>query len=193
MSVERELMTVQGGKMRVAIAKPSLGLLVLIFSLSSCSTSEPDPANVVVGSQAPSFALASLDGGTVQSSSLKGTPVVLNFWATWCQPCMSEIPELKELAASSKAKVVGIALDQEGLKTIRPFVATNKINYTVLVGDEEVFQRFNGIGIPYTLLLDASQRIVKIYRGPTTKKVIEEDLKTIGDVTRLGGQRPPGT
>jgi len=92
---------------------------------------------------------------------------------------MTEIPELKQLAASSKAKVVGIALDQEGLKTIKPFVASNDINYTVLVGDEEVFQRFNGIGIPYTLVLDPSQRIVNIYRGPTTREAIEQDLKTI--------------
>jgi cytochrome c biogenesis protein CcmG/thiol:disulfide interchange protein DsbE len=178
--------------MKSAIARLSTALFVLVISLSGCGTSESDPANVVVGSQAPSFALASLDGATVKSNAFQGTPVVLNFWATWCQPCMSEIPELKELAASSKAKVVGIALDSEGLKTIKPFVATNKINYTVLVGDEEVFQRFNGVGIPYTLLLDPSQRIVKIYRGPTTRKALEADLKSIGDVTNLGTERRPG-
>ena len=155
------------------------GLFVLMIFLSGCEVSEPDPANVVVGAQAPSFSLTSLDGTTVKSSALKGSVVVLNFWTTWCQPCMTEIPELKQLAASSKAKVIGIALDQEGLRTIKPFVASNGINYTVLVGDEEVFQRFNGLGIPYTLLLDPSQRIVKIYRGPTTKEAIEQDLKTI--------------
>jgi thiol-disulfide isomerase/thioredoxin len=171
--------------MKAAAAKTFCSFFVLALSFSGCATSEPDPASVVVGSQAPSFSLASLDGTTVKSSGLKGSVVVLNFWATWCQPCMSEIPELKQVAASSKVKVIGIALDQDGVKTIKPFVASNAINYTVLVGDEEVFQRFNGVGIPYTLVLDSTQRIVKIYRGPTTKKAIEEDLRTIGVVTQL--------
>jgi peroxiredoxin len=171
--------------MKVSIAKMFGGLFVLALLLTGCGTGDPDPASVVVGSQAPGFSLMSLDGTTVKSTAFKGTVVVLNFWATWCQPCMSEIPELKQVAASSQAKVIGIALDQEGVKTIKPFVASNNINYTVLVGDEEVFQRFNGVGIPYTLVLDPSQRIVKIYRGPTTKAALEQDLKTISQGTQL--------
>src|ERR1041384_4560549 len=139
--------------MKALVGKVFCGLFVLVLLFSGCGTSEPDPASVVVGSQAPTFALTSLDGATIDSSSLKGTPVVLNFWATWCQPCMTEIPELKQLAANSKVKVVGIALDQDGVKTVQPFVTSHQINYTVLVGTEEVFQRFNGLGIPYTLLL----------------------------------------
>jgi thiol-disulfide isomerase/thioredoxin len=167
--------------MKLSINKILSSLFVLTLCFAGCSTSESesDPASVVVGGQAPSFSLTSLDGTTVKSGALKGNVVVLNFWATWCQPCMSEIPELKQLAASSKAKVVGIALDQDGAKTVKPFVASHEINYTVLVGNEEVFQRFNGLGIPYTLVLDSSQRIVKIYRGPTTREELEQDLMAI--------------
>src|SRR5436190_24161251 len=136
--------------MKLSVPKMFCCFFALVLSFSGCGTSDPDPASVVVGSQAPGFSLTSLDGMTVKSSSLKGSVVVLNFWATWCQPCMGEIPELKKVAASSQAKVVGIALDQEGMKTIKPFVSSHSINYTVLVGDEAVFQRFNGLGIPYT-------------------------------------------
>ena len=131
------------------------------------------------GQIALDFGLESLDGRTVHLSDFRGKAVLLNFWATWCQPCMGEIPELKEFAATSKVKVVGIALDEDGLKAVKPFVDDHKINYTVLLGDQEVFQRFNGLGIPYTLVLDRSQRIVKIYRGPATKASLEEDLRMI--------------
>lgn len=181
--------------MKLPILRMFCCLVIIVVCMPGCGTSDPDPASVVVGSIAPSFSLTALDGSTVQSSALKGSVVVLNFWATWCQPCMGEIPELKEFAAGSNAKVLGIALDQEGAKTIRPFVASNKINYTVLVGNEEVFQRFNGIGIPYTLVLDPSQRIVKVYRGPITKEALEQDLKTIGqgNLTRSNEDKVPGT
>jgi cytochrome c biogenesis protein CcmG/thiol:disulfide interchange protein DsbE len=156
-----------------------LACLFVLIQLSCGDSNGSGSEEIRVGGHVPSFSLKSLDGTTVTNGSLQGTAVVLNFWATWCQPCMGEIPELKELAASSGAKVVGIALDQDGVRTIRPFVASNNINYTVLVGDEEVFQRFNGFGIPYTLVLDRSQRIVHIYRGPVTKESVEQDLKKI--------------
>lgn len=169
--------------MKLPVTKIFCSLFMVTIFLASCATSEPDPDSVVVGSQAPSFSLTSLDGTTVKSTALKGSVVVLNFWATWCQPCMTEIPELKGLAANSQAKVVGIALDQDGVKAVQPFVTSHAINYTVLVGNEEVFQRFNGLGIPYTLVLDPSQRIVKIYRGPTTREALEQDLKAISQGT----------
>ena len=112
--------------------------------------------------------------------SLKGRVVVLNFWATWCQPCMAEIPELKELAANNpEVKVVGIALDEGGAGVVKPFAERLGINYLVLVGNEATFQRFNGVGIPYTLLLDRSLRVVKMYRGATTRKNLEQDIKAI--------------
>lgn len=151
---------------------------LLVGAMAGCAA-DPNPENVEVGNRAPDFTLTSLDGTTVKSETLKGNVVVLNFWATWCQPCMSEIPELKEFAADSKVKVVGIALDENGINAVKPFVESHGINYTVLLGDESLFQRFNGLGIPYTLVLDRSQRIVKIYRGPTTKASLEADLKTI--------------
>src|SRR5437773_9017535 len=121
--------------MKSVVLKLTCGLFLLTILLTGCGLSEEEPAVIGIGSEAPGFSLTSLDGMTVKSSALKGSVVVLNFWATWCQPCMGEIPELKQFAANSNAKVIGIALDQDGLKTIKPFVVSNNINYTVLVGD----------------------------------------------------------
>lgn len=162
---------------------PALSAILLsVVVLQGCGSAQNvNPEDVVVGNTIPDFSLTSLEGETVNKGSLKGEVVVLNFWASWCTPCMSEIPELIELAANSKAKVVGIALDETGLETVKPFVETHKINYTVAVGTQELFQQFNGVGIPYTLVLDPSQRIVKIYRGPTDRESLEADLRTIQD------------
>jgi thiol-disulfide isomerase/thioredoxin len=157
----------------------SLMLLSLVV-LQGCSSAQAiKPEDVVVGNTIPEFSVKSLEGKTIDKASLKGQTVVLNFWASWCTPCMSEIPELKELAANSKAKVVGIALDENGLETVKPFVDKHQINYTVAVGTQDMFAQFNGVGIPYTLVLDPSQHIVKIYRGPTNRESLEADLKTI--------------
>lgn len=145
-----------------------------------CSGTDQSTGSLEIGSRAPKFSLKSLDGMTVTNKSLEGDVVVLNFWATWCGPCAQEIPDLEEVAANSNARVVGIALDEDGIKSVKPFVDRHGITYTVLLGDQELFQRFNGFGIPYTLVLDRSQRVVKVYRGPTTRALLERDLRTIG-------------
>jgi thiol-disulfide isomerase/thioredoxin len=151
-----------------------------LAALSGCQSAQAvKPEDVVVGNTIPDFSLKSLDGKTVSKDSLKGEVVVLNFWASWCSPCMGEIPQLKQVAANSKARIVGIALDENGAETVKPFVESHQINYTVLLGDQDIFQQFNGVGIPYTLVLDRSQRIVKVYRGPVDREALEADLKTL--------------
>src|SRR5689334_5591774 len=155
-------------------------MFIFVLTLEGCGSAQAvNPENVTVGNTIPDFSVTSLDGKTSNKDSLKGEVVVLNFWASWCTPCMSEIPELKDLAAHSKVKVVGIALDENGLASVKPFVEAHQINYTVALGSQELFQEFNGVGIPYTLVLDPSQHIVKIYRGPTDRKSLEADLRTI--------------
>ena len=98
--------------------------LIFISTLvfQACGSAQAvNPEDVVVGNSIPDFSVTSLEGKTINKDSLKGEVVVLNFWASWCTPCMAEIPELMELAANSKAKVVGIALDETGFETVKPF------------------------------------------------------------------------
>src|SRR5262245_482867 len=125
----------------------SLALRMVICSLtvflSSCgSVIDKDVGEVAIGSRAPGFSLKSLDGATITSHSLEGNVVVLNFWATWCGPCAAELPDLKQVAASSGAKVVGIALDGGGMDTVRRLGrrhgtgGTN--NHTVRVAAQQV-------------------------------------------------------
>ena len=152
------------------------GLCCLLLALTlGCSGSQI--ANE--GQFGPGFKLESLDGTWVSSDSFKGEALVLNFWATWCGPCLREIPELQTLAAESNAQIVGIALDKNGAKAVKPFVERHGINYTILLGNDEVFQEFDGFGIPHTVVLDASYRVVKMYRGAVTREALEKDLRRI--------------
>ena len=154
-----------------------LGLLLLIVLLAACGGSGV-PARLAVGDPLPEFTLPALDGSQVDSGSLAGKAVVLNFWATWCQPCLTEIPELKQLAGDG-FQVVGIALDQEGEPAVRPFVRSHGMSYRILLGNQAVFQRLGGIAIPYTLVLDPSLKVVNIYRGPARRSDLEQDLVKI--------------
>ncbi len=156
----------------------SVSSLVLLGLLLSCG---PPATSVSVGASAPSFELPNLDGGTFDSRSLAGEIVVLNFWATWCQPCWREIPELSAIAASRRARVVSVALDEEGRRTVAPFVERRGIDYPVLIGDQEVFQRFHGVNLPYTLVLDGDGVVVSVHRGPVDRSLLERDLEAAAD------------
>jgi len=152
---------------------------LLIAAFLSCDGGNKDNTKVVaVGNRVPDFSLQSIDGSRVAISGYEGKVVILNFWATWCLPCQEEIPVLKEIDTNSEAVVIGIALDETGLKAVDPFVRRHGINYTILLGDEEIFRRYNGSAIPYTLVLDRSLKIIKIYRGPATRESLKKDLSS---------------
>ena len=150
-----------------------------LVSLSLAVSCQPAPRHddIRVGGGIPEFKLPRLDGGMISSESYFGDPVVLNFWATWCRPCLKEIPTLNSIAEESTAQVVTIAIDTDGESVVRPLVERHGIDYTVLLSDEEIFRRFNGWAIPYTLVLDSSLRIVSLHRGYVSLRSLERDLR----------------
>ena len=152
-------------------------LAVAALALWGCA-GEPTPP-IEVGGLAPAFELPALDGGSLSSEDLEGRPVILNFWATWCQPCRKEFPVLNALHRDPRVEVVAIALDEEGERKVAPFVRREGLDYKVLLGDQKTFERFGGFTIPYTLVLDSAQTIVGAYRGPASEENLESDLRRI--------------
>ncbi len=150
--------------------------ILLCLLLAACQIA-PRHADVRQGKTLPAFQLPALDGEKISSESYLGQPVVLNFWATWCGPCVKEIPTLKTLHHDSSTRVISIAIDEEGESIVRPFVEEHDIDYPVLIGDVEFFRRYNGTGIPYTLVLDSSLKIVKMHRGYVSLRSLERDLR----------------
>ena len=147
---------------------------------------EPAPP-VVEGEVAPHFEATTLAGEPFDSRSLAGDAVLLNFWATWCRPCLGEIPVLQEMEEREGLRVVGIAIDEHGAETVVPFVEEHQIRYTIVLGDQDLFLRFDGFGIPHTLLLGPDHRIVRIYRGPVSAEELERDLTELLPVVSRRG------
>ena len=130
-------------------------------------------SDLTPGAPAPAFSLADLDGEVVSTASLAGKPAVINFWATWCGPCRHEFPALNKIEAEGKARVVAIALDTEGAEAVAPFVEEKGLEYTVLIGNQKVFTRYDGYAIPHTVVLDAEGKVFKVYRGVVQERTLQ--------------------
>jgi thiol-disulfide isomerase/thioredoxin len=132
---------------------------------------------------APNFSLKSADGATYSLSKYKGKVVVVNFWATWCGPCRKEIPDFIKAYKNYKNEglaIIGIALDEDGWTKVTPYVTENKINYPIVLGDEEVVRNYGGINaIPTTFIIDKKGNIVDQYTGMMSLKQLEAKVKPL--------------
>jgi peroxiredoxin len=135
------------------------------------------------GTKAPNFSLKTADGKTVELQKLKGKVVVVNFWATWCGPCKAEIPGFLEVYKEYKPKgleIVGISLDQDGWKPVKPFIERYKITYPIVVGDGELADAYGGIqAIPTTFLVDKKGNLVNRHVGYMNKETFEDLIKSL--------------
>jgi len=120
---------------------------------------------------APAFTVRSLEGQTLRLEALRARgPVVLDFWATWCKPCIAAIPELERTAKDLGPRglsVVGISVDgPRNYAKVRPFVAKLGITYPVALDDDGALQeKYQVRSIPTTVLIDSGGAIVKVMQG----------------------------
>ena len=139
---------------------------------------------------APDLTLKDLDGKEVSLASLKGKVVLVNFWATWCEPCKVEIPELIELQQEYGPKgftVLGIAMDEEGRSAVAPFVQKEKfdtdsgkstMNYPIVIGNDDAGDKFGGLlGYPTSILLSRDGKQVKHITGLITREDVEKSIQ----------------
>jgi len=168
--------------------------------LASCES--PIPENVHLKSvnerkATPDFALKDATGATVKLSSYKGKVVLLNFWATWCGPCKIEIPWFMDFQKTYKDRdfaVVGVSMDEDGWDAVKPYVEQKKMNYQVVLGNDQVSQLFGSIeSLPTTIVIDREGRIASMHIGLVSKstyqKEIEKLLEAPRDVPKTGAVR----
>ena len=143
----------------------------------------PNPDNLKADLPEPELTLKDLDGKDVSLSEYKGKVVLVNFWATWCEPCRVEIPWLIEMQKKYGPRgfvLLGIALDEEGKSAVAPFVAKERfdvngqklpMSYQILIGNDEAADKFGGLfGYPTSVLISRDGRQIKRVTG-----IISED------------------
>lgn len=132
---------------------------------------------------APDFTVVDLDGKVFRLSDLRGQPIVVNFWATWCPPCRAEIPtfiELQQKYGPQGLRIVGIAMDEEGRDIVVPFVKANGINYLVALQNPDVVQRYGGVeNLPTTFYIGRDGRIVQTVTGLISPARIEDNVREV--------------
>lgn len=124
-----------------------------------------------VGDLRPDVALLDLDGHERRLSGYQGRRVLLSFWASWCEPCIAEMPALNAAQrkfADQGAIVLGIAMDEP--ERVRPFLVQHPVNYPILIGQLDspsTSLRFGDTSevLPYSVLLDENGRILAVHRG----------------------------
>ena len=153
----------------------------------------PRSVTFSAGDAAPEIKVKDLDDKDVTLADYKGKVVLVNFWATWCDPCRVEIPWLIEMQNKYSAKgftVLGIAMDEEGKQVVAPFVAKERydvsgqklpMNYPIVIGNENVAEKFGGLlGYPTSILISRDGKQIKRTTGlisyEETTKLIEGAL-----------------
>ena len=176
--------------------------VILATYIADRATRRPSRVSMKVGAAdsaiapAPEITLKDLEGKEIPLAQYKGKVILVNFWATWCDPCRVEIPELIEMQQKYSAKgftVLGIAMDEEGASVVTPFVnkehfdvngTPSLMNYPILIGNDAAADKFGGLfGYPTSVLISRDGKQVKRVTGPVSSdmyKAIEAQLSDGG-------------
>ena len=128
---------------------------------------------------APDFNSKDASGKDVKLSDLKGKVVLVNFWATWCEGCQVEIPwfvEFQKEYASRGLVVVGISMDDDGWKSVKPWIQEKKVNYAIVIGNEGLAKQYGLIGMPLTAFVDREGRIADVHNGIVEKTATQQKI-----------------
>jgi len=128
---------------------------------------------------APVFTLKDSGGKTIDLKKFRGKVVLLDFWATWCHGCKEEIPWFAEFDRKYGGKglrVIGVSMD-DGWNTLQPFLATAKIPYRIVLGDESTAKSYQIENMPDTFLIDRKGNIAASYTGIVDRANLEANIQ----------------
>lgn len=149
---------------------------VLLLMLNRPTTHHPSHPY-----QAPEFELPDLSGKQVHLSDFRGKAVVLNFWASWCAPCRSEIPwftAFQREYGPRGLQIIGISMDDGGRDAVAPFVRKTGVDYIVLLGDSRVSSLYGGLDVlPTTYYISPRGYVVAFATGVISRTEVEHNIR----------------
>ncbi len=192
--MDSETQTRNSGKAR------RIGLILLVAVVvaavvaqrSRLAGPKPRAAATPSPAAAPGVKVKDLEGHDVTLEQFKGKVVLVNFWATWCEPCRIEIPwfvEFQEKYGPRGFTVLGVAMDDEGKSVVEPFVKKEefdldgrkvKINYPILLGNDALAEQLGGlIGLPTTVVISRDGKVVKRFLGLVSHDVVVRQIEAL--------------
>lgn len=134
-----------------------------------------------VGDTAPDFTRLDFVGHTFHLAAYRGKLVLLNFWASWCSPCLQEMPRFsawQQQYGAQGLQVIGVSMD-DGAAPAKALLARRPVSYPIILGDAKLGEAFGGIlGLPLTYLIDPQGRIISRYQGESDLDALEAQIKT---------------
>ncbi len=125
----------------------------------------------------PATALKTMTGAPATLAALKGKVVLVDFWATWCAPCVQAMPDLQKLHDKYGGRgfsVVGVSIDENGARAVEPFLAKRKFTYPILLDQDGSWEKWGVKAIPAMFLVDKNGQIVRQWTGKADKKEVEK-------------------
>lgn len=173
-------------RFNISLPFPRFFLVVVLCLLLSGMAKAPP----LVGGPAPQFELQTVEGQTIKLSDLKGEFVVLNFWATWCVPCIKEMPEFQkthQLLGKNNIKIIGVNLG-ESRKRVDKFTRDYRLSFPVVLdGFGNTSEKYKVRSLPVTYFISPDGIIrEEIFGGGLTKEIIEAKITQMKNLTASG-------